>query len=314
MKILFTGASSFTGFWFVKTLAAAGHEIVCPVTGDLERYTGVRRERVEKLKARCRLVPGAPFGSETFLKLAGAENFGLLCHHAAAVTNYKSADFDVLSALQNNSLNLRAVLEDLKCPVALTGSVFENDEGAGLPRQSEPAAGDEQRPAFSPYGLSKGLTFQFFRHYCHEAGVPLGKFVIPNPFGPFEEPRFTAFLMKNWNAGKPVEVKTPDYVRDNIHVDLLAAVYVKFAGRVATAKEPLLKINPSGYVGNQGEFARRVGCEVKSRLGWACELKLAKQEDFSEPLNRANTEPAVKLAPEWDEQKAWDAFAEFYAK
>ena len=33
MKILFTGASSFTGYWFVKTLAEAGHEVICPLRG-----------------------------------------------------------------------------------------------------------------------------------------------------------------------------------------------------------------------------------------------------------------------------------------
>lgn len=27
MKVLFTGASSFTGFWFVRELAAAGHDV-----------------------------------------------------------------------------------------------------------------------------------------------------------------------------------------------------------------------------------------------------------------------------------------------
>jgi hypothetical protein len=43
-------------------------------------------------------------------------------------------------------------------------------------------------------------------------------------------------------------------------------------------------------------------------------LKLAKQEDFSEPLNRTNTEPAVELVPDWNETKAWDAFVEFYSK
>ena len=43
MKILFTGASSFTGFWFARALAAAGHEVVAtfretdPPTGILER-------------------------------------------------------------------------------------------------------------------------------------------------------------------------------------------------------------------------------------------------------------------------------------
>jgi nucleoside-diphosphate-sugar epimerase len=218
------------------------------------------------------------------------------------MVNYRSPDFDALRALQNNLLNARAVLKILKCPVALTGSVFENDEGAG----------DEPLRAFSPYGLSKGLTFQFFRHYCHEAGVPLGKFVIPNPFGPFEEPRFTAHLMRNWKDGKVAEVKTPDYVRDNIPVDLLAAAYVRFSANVAAAKAPLLKINPSGYIEKQGEFAQRVARETKMRTGWACELKLAAQTDFSEPLNRVNTEPAAKLAPEWNEQRAWDNFVAFY--
>lgn len=303
MKILFTGASSFTGFWFVKTLAAAGHEIICPVTGELESYTDVRKQRVEKLKPLCKLIPGSPFGSENFLKLIGAEKFDVLCHHAADVRNYKSEDFDTAGALQNNTSNLRAVLQALKSPIVLTGSVFENDEGTGT----------EPLNAFSPYGLSKALTFQFFRYYCQKAGVPLGKFVIPNPFGPFEEPRFTAHLMRTWKQGKLAEVKTPDYIRDNIHVDLLASVYAKFVDRVASVKEILVKANPSGYAGKQGEFAQRVAHEVKSRTGWACELKLSQQTDFNEPLNRVNTEPAVKAASNWNEQKAWDAFVEFYA-
>jgi UDP-glucose 4-epimerase len=294
-------------FIAVKNLAVAGHEIVCPITGDLARYTDVRRERVEKLKPLCRFIPHAPFGSENFLKLAGAESFDLLCHHAADVTNYKSPDFDARAALQNNTLNLRLVLATMKArglrAVVLTGSVFENDEGTG----------DEPLRSFSPCGLSKGLTFQFFRHHCHEAGVPLGKFVIPNSFGPLEEPRFTAHLMRNWKSGKVAEVKTPDYVRDNIPVDLLATTYGQFVQRVATLKAGCVKFNPSGYVEKQGEFAQHIAREVKARLGWNCELKLSKQEDSSEPLNRTNTEPAARLVPEWNERAAWDNFARFYA-
>ncbi len=307
MKILFTGASSFTGFWFVQALAAAGHEIVCPVTKDLTDYSGTRGRRIELLQPLCRLVPHAAFGSEIFLKLARAENFDQLCHHAADVTDYKSQDFDAQAALRNNTHNLPAVLAVLRGrglkSVVLTGTYFEAGEGAG----SEPLRN------FSPYSLSKTLTFDSFLAECRNAGLPLGKFVIPNPFGPLEEPRFTAFLMNTWKAGQPCEVRTPDYLRDNIHVDLLAAAYAKFVGQVAAVKTPLLKSNPSGYVEQQGEFAQRVAREVKSRLGWACELKLLKQEDFSEPLARANTEPAAKLAPEWNEQKAWDDFTRFYA-
>src|SRR6267378_5644612 len=106
MKILFTGASSFTGFWFVKALAAAGHEIVCPLTRGLENYTGTRRRRIDLLQPFCQFVPNASFGSDQFLKFAGSENFDLLCHHAADVTNYKSADFDAHAALRNNTHNL----------------------------------------------------------------------------------------------------------------------------------------------------------------------------------------------------------------
>ena len=307
MNILFTGASSFTGFWFVKTLAAAGHEMVCPVTSGLENYTDIRRQRVEQLRPFCRFIPHAPFGSDNFLNTIREHQFDLLCHHGAEVADYRSAGFDTLRALQNNTFNLRAVLAAAKArglkAVVLTGTVFEPDEGRG----------DKPLRAFSPYALSKAMTFQCFRYYCHEAGEPLGKFVIPNPFGPFEKRRFTAYLMENWRAGRPAEVKTPDYRRDNIHVDLLAAAYAQFAGRVAGMKTSCVKNNPSGYVGKQGGFARRVAREVKARLGWACELKLAKQADFSEPLDRTNTEPAAKLVPEWDEQKAWDAFVDFYA-
>lgn len=307
MKILFTGAKPFTGYWFVKTLAAAGHEIVCPLRGAPEHYDNIRKQRVGKLQSLCRLVPDTPFGTEAFFKLiceGGA--WDLLCHHATEAANYRSPDFDIQRALQNNTLNLRAVLAALKADglkgVVLTGSVFENDEGAG----------EEPLRAFSGYGLSKGLTWQMFRHHCGEARVPLGKFVIPNPFGPFEEPRFTAYLMRSWKEGKLAGVKTPDYVRDNVPVDLLAAVYAQFAGRVV-ASAGTLKINPSGYIEKQGDFAQRVAGEARKRLGWECKLELARQEDFSEPLRRVNTEPAAPLVPAWNESAAWDAFVEFYS-
>ena len=306
MKILFTGATSFTGSWFVKTLAAAGHELVCPLRGAGDNYDGVRKLRFEKLKPLCRLVPNASFGSDNFLKLARDEKFDVLCHHAAETTNYKSEDFDVNAALQNNTLNLRQILSAMKGSlktVLLTGSVFENDEGKG----------DEPLRAFSGYGLSKGLAWQMFRFYCAEAQVPLGKFVIPNPFGPFEEPRFTAYLTRTWKEGKPAGVKTPDYLRDNIHVDLMALAYAKFLDRVTAMKSGEVKLNPSGYVETQGEFAQRVAKEVRQRTGWECKLELSKQEDFSEPLRRVNTDNVTSQFPNWNEKQAWDGFVGFYA-
>ena len=309
MKILFTGASSFTGCWFVNALARDGHQVLAALRGNPASYEGSRKTRVQQLERVCEMVPNVSFGTEAFQQwLQKGGPWDLLCHHAAEAGNYKSPDFDIHGATLANTLNLRAVLQQFKAAggkvVLLTGSVFENDEGAG----------DGSMRAFSGYGLSKGLTWQVFRYYCEEAGVRLGKFVIPNPFGPLEEPRFTSYLMKTWKQGQVAAVKTPDYVRDNIPVDLLTSVYVHFARHLVTEEGSRFKINPSCYVESQGAFAERLAREVRARTGWACKLDLKKQEDFSEPMRRTNTDPAREMVPAWNEAEAWDRFTEYYAQ
>jgi UDP-glucose 4-epimerase len=302
MRIMLTGASSFTGTWFARMLAEAGHEVVAPLRGERASYSGVRGERVAALGKVAEIVEGVSFGDARFLDLAGSGHWDLLCHHAARVGDYRSPDFDVGGAVAENTQSLAAVLREMKglSGLVLTGSVFEQDEGAGnTPLQ-----------AFSPYGLSKGLTAQVVRYWCATLGVPLGKFVIPNPFGPLEEPRFCAYLVRTWKASQVAEVRTPDYVRDNIHVGLLARVYAGFATRVAGGA-PFARCNPSGYVEQQGAFAQRFARELAVRTGMECPVALGKQTEWTEPATRINTEPASRMV-EWDETAAWDAVVEHY--
>lgn len=305
MRILFTGGSSFTGTWFIRELAAAGHEVTATFRLPAVAYDDpARRRRVAMAAAACRPVHGASFGDEAFLNLIGEGGFDLLCHHAADVTNYKSPDFDTVGALANNTRNLPAVLAALKAAggrrVLLSGSVFEGGEGAG----------SQGLPHFSPYGLSKALTAEVFRFECARAGLGLGKFVIPNPFGAFEEPRFTAYLMKNWLAGNTPNCSSPAYVRDNIHVGLLARAYARFAGMIPA--EGFARSNPSGYAESQGAFTLRLAQEMRPRLGLPCPVELKKQIDFPEPRVRINTEPAEADIPGWDESAAWDEMARYY--
>ena len=307
MKILFTGGSSFTGYWFIKELAAAGHEVFATFTrAGADQYDELRALRVNSSIKLCTPVWNCAFGDDSFVKLIKQEKgWDLLCHHGAYVHDYKSLDFDVLAAVQANANNLKNVLEllaDVDCDkLLLTGSVFEQDEGMG----------EQPLRAFSPYGLSKGLTAEMFRFWCQQLGIDLARFVIPNPFGPFEEKRFTAYLINNWLNDKTPAVNTPDYVRDNIHVSLLAKAYCRFAEAVVKGTSRM-QLNPCGYVESQGAFAQRLATEMKGRLDKPCELTLARQEIFDEPRIRVNFDLPDIASMDWSEDKAWDQMAEFY--
>jgi len=300
MRILFTGASSFTGTWFVRELAAAGHDVVATFRRTLDGYEGMRAERVAEVARHADTRPGVCFGDDAFLALVSHEGpWDVLCHHAAEVGDYKSPDFDVASALAANTYQLPEVLSRLSeggCRrVVLTGSVFERGEGAG--------SGD--LPAFSPYGLSKTFTAETFRWHAAQQGLRLGKFVIPNPFGPLDEPRFTAYLVRCWRQGEVPAVNTPAYVRDNIHVSLLARCYVRFVETLDTGVG-FRKLSPSGYVESQGAFAQRFAREFESRLGLPCPLELHPQKSFPEPRVRINVDVPDAEGLDWNESSAWD--------
>jgi len=309
MKILFTGGSSFTGYWFIKELSKAGHEVYATFTArTLDEYQDVRAERVRQLLDYCTPVFECAFGQQKYFELIqNSSGWDMFCHHAANVSNYKSPDFDIVAALSANTANTRLVLEALKragCnKMVLTGSVFEQNEGMG----------EQPIRAFSPYGLSKGLTSEIFQYWCEQYGVALGKFVIPNPFGPYEEARFTTYLAKTWLKGAKAGVNTPAYVRDNIQVSLLALAYRTFVESL-TEHMTFVRTNPSGYVESQGAFAQRFAAEMATRLGVPCQLELAHQKIFEEPRVRINHDYVDCVSLRWSENASWDELAEHYLK
>jgi UDP-glucose 4-epimerase len=292
--------------WFVRELVAAGHEVTATFRHRPEAYSDeLRRRRVTLATQSVRAEFGVTFGDDRFLALTREGRFDLLAHHGADVTNYRSNDFDTLGALGGNVRNLAAVLDALGTGgchrVLLTGSVFEGGEGAG----------SQGLPDFSPYGLSKALTAQVFRYHCGRAGLHLGKFVISNPFGAFEEPRYTAYLMKEWLKGATPSCNNPSYVRDNIHVSLLAKTYSRFASSLPSTPG-FSRIGPSGYVENQGAFTLRLATEMRPRLGLPCTVELKVQTAFPEPRVRINIDAPDSESLGWREPEAWDQMADYY--
>lgn len=307
MRILLTGASSFTGSWFADALAGAGHTVTAVFRGGPDSYADTRARRVERILGKVEPIWNAEFGDDAFFDAVGGRAFDLVCHHAAEMTDYRSWDFDAVEATRKNTRGARRLLTDLAerggGRLILTGSVFEPFEGIG----------DPQARAFNPYGLSKHLSFEVFRMEAERLGLSLGKFVIPNPFGPFEEPRFTAYLAREWSKGARPVVGTPVYVRDNIHVSLLAQVYQQFCDGLPT-EAGYVRSTPSGYIESQGAFARRVAREFAARTGWACEVGEADQTDFPEPLIRTNDTLAAPSIAAWSEARAWDEMVGYYGE
>src|SRR5262249_15779375 len=144
-------------------------------------------------------------------------------------------------------------------------------------------------------------------------GFTFEKFVIPNPFGPYEEPRFTSYLMLHWLKDERARVQTPRYVRDNVPVSLLARAYVAFvaANRHAGSAR---RLNPSFYAESQGACGGRARRETATRLGLTCALEFAEQIYFPEPPVRINTDPCDPTVLGWDESAAWDEFVAYYVR
>ena len=116
MRILFTGASSFTGYWFVRELTGTRPSLPVVATAA----TRVCAPNACGGCANCaRLRFDCAFGNDDFLALTKTPS-DVLCNHGAEVGDYRSPDFDPYRAAAANLHRLPEVLRALK------------DRGAGV--------------------------------------------------------------------------------------------------------------------------------------------------------------------------------------
>lgn len=289
-------------------MAEAGHQVTATFTREsVEAYpeAGFARARVQMLQPYITPIWQASMGNEAFFAALEAQPWDAICLHASFVSNHKAADFPVLEAVHNNTRGIERIVEHLASqgapPIIWTGTYFEAGEGQG----SQPLRN------FSPYALSKQLSWEYIRFYCEQVGLPIRKFAMPNPFGPWEGKGFTSYLAKTWLAGNVAEVKTPDYIRDNAPVDLLAQTYVQYVSSIVHGSAQTT-CSPSFYAGTQRDFALRFAEELKPRLGVDCALTFAEQVQFDEPKERLNCEKSSMSGLVWNEVAFWGALAVWY--
>ncbi len=307
MRVLFTGASSFTGAWFARALRAHGAELVLACRGSPEGWSTPQLARLSMLGGDVELHTGCPFGSPAFLALLERRGpFDLLALHGARVGDHRDPHFDAPAALAANTRGLEAVLDRLtgreRTAILATGSLFEADEGLG----------EQPLRAFNPYGLSKTLTWQVLRFAAESRGLTLGKFTLGNPFGPYEKPNLCSALARAWLAGEAPLLRQPHLVRDHAPVDLLAEAYARFALSLPS-RRGTLRCNPSCFAEPLIAFAERLALALRPRLDRPCRYRVARPpQPSSEPHMRINTDPLPALVPDWDFAASWDRLAAWY--
>jgi UDP-glucose 4-epimerase len=305
--VLLTGGTSFSGLWFARALKDSNYRVIALVRRPCSDYSGLRRERARELSRIADDVVVGDFGSPEMSAAASKRSIVLLCHHASVVENYKDPHFSILSALASNTNNIADSLmkmsgEGLRGCV-YTGTFFEAGEG-GVP--GNPSAA-------SPYALSKQLSAQIIRFWTEHLGLAFGRYIVPTPFGPYEEPRFASYLARTWLAGDVPTVRAPAYVRDYVPVDLMAKDYAKFCGRLLKENAAgALQCRPSYFPDTNLAFANWLARELSPRFDLACEVAVAAQQDFTEPLTAVNCDRLDPASFNWDESVFFDELAKFY--
>lgn len=305
MRVLMTGASSFTGAWIASALARHGASVAAPLRQPIEAGESIREARIERIRESVQLIGDAPFGSERFLDcMTQCGPFDLLILHGAEVGRFRDETYDPMAAFQRNTHNLENVLDQAFATgcrrLVVTGSVFEADEGIG----------DLPLNAIGAYGLAKTLSWQMIRHMAAMRQMALGKVVIAAPFGPLQQQGLVGALLAAWCRRERPEIRQPKQVRDFVHVGLLADIYADFA-LALPMRAGLYRLAPSLYVETVAEFAKRVATELRPRLGLPCEYRASlRPRPADEPIVRHNQDRIE--ADRWQrcEPACWDALAE----
>ena len=291
MKFALTGVTSFSGAWFAKELLKNGHEVI-GFTREENNLNYLQKQRLDWIQKDSS-------NFQIISQSTALTNYKIdrLCLHGTSTMDYRNPNFDIKHATQSTVELTELLAKKFDCAsVVHTGTFSEENESAGnLPLRS-----------FNPYSTSKTLIY---KKHCELFGEKnILKYVMPNPFGPLEPPKFTDYLLKNWAKEKTPIVNTPNYIRDNVPIDLLA----KHFTFIVTQSVPEMpkKVYPSKYIESVGAFANRYVQNLNLRNGSNFEVVCVRQHEYIEPRIRVNTDFCEDVVQDWSEVQSWDLIIE----
>jgi UDP-glucose 4-epimerase len=295
--VLFTGLSSFTGYWFTEKLAEKGHKVIGCLSKNMSNYNSDQTERLNQANSNITIEQNASFGSENFLKIISDFKPEIFCFHHALVTGYKDPNFDVNKAIENNLNNYQEVLNRLTesgCKqIIMTRSIFEKGLGKS-----------DVESDISAYGKSKRKTFELFSQAVPK-DIKLRSFVICNPVGRYEGNNLTSYLIKCWIEGRPASLMQPKLVRDFVPIDLLSNSYAQFM----SASEQM--IIPSNLPVSNYEYAQKIGDVTRKLKNIQTPIETTNEKyDQNEAYVRTGVDK-VDFSNRDQEESFWEEFVTY---
>ena len=206
MKIFVTGASGFIGSAFCRAAIERGH-----------RLLALGRSGTAASMAQIEIAPGDLANTPWSQVKRFAPDAALHLAWIATPGSYLESAENAVWLDQSKAWFGR--LFDLGVPyVAGTGTCIEYAASASALNEDSSELG----PKF-PYSRAKFALFEWLRAACAAAPSKWSWFRIFYPYGPGEHPsRLTTTLIQQLRAGRGVDLRTPQSVKDYIFVDDVA--------------------------------------------------------------------------------------------
>ena len=277
MRLLFLGASSFTGYHFVNKISDnKQNKIYCTLTKNLNKYKSTRLERIKLLNKKKNIffINKVKFGDKKFIKLLSKKKFDIICLHHASTKNYNNdLKFNLNKSIKENTPNLRKVFSKIhnQTTIIVTNTIYQK-------------INEKKYKAVNKYGISKSITYDKIKSICKEFDFKLKSIFITNPWGILEEKKLNYYLINNWLKDKKTFISHPNYIRDNIYIDKLTKYYLKILNSNST------KINyfPSGYCSTNKVFIEAFKIKFEKFFNKKVKIEYANNAKYSQPMSRIN--------------------------
>ena len=196
MRVLLTGATSFTGAYIAKALKSQGIDLFVSSTRDTCDWNQLENLRWQFCELKKEnLIEKAPLDSFNFLECIENIKPEVFINHGAPVGNFRSPEFSLERFKREVCESLDQVFSKLKLNGAKTvihsGSEFEDQ----IPDREA-----------SRYTEAKKLQWNYVREYGQKYSIKVIRVAIPNPFGPLEsESKLLPRLIKAWTKNETLK-------------------------------------------------------------------------------------------------------------